>query len=88
MGMGAAFKARRILANAVYVVAAELLCAAQGLDLLLPLTPGRGVGRLWARLRGLKPAVATLAEDRPPAPDLARLAAAIRDGVFDPSTLP
>ena len=54
MGMGAAFKARRILANAVHVVAAELLCAAQGLDLLLPLTPGRGVGQLWKRLRDLR----------------------------------
>ena len=30
MGMAAAFKARRILANARRVVATELLCAAQG----------------------------------------------------------
>jgi histidine ammonia-lyase len=87
MGMGAAYKARRILANAVHVVATELLCAAQGLDLLLPLTPGRGVGLLWERLRGLAPGVPRLAEDRPPSPDLARLAEAIRAGVFDPATL-
>ena len=87
MGMGAAYKARRILANAVHVVATELLCAAQGLDLLLPLTPGRGVGQLWERLRGLAPGVPRLAEDRPPSPDLARLAEAIRAGVFDPATL-
>jgi histidine ammonia-lyase len=88
MGMGAAYKARRILSNAVYVVSTELLCAAQGLDLLLPLTPGRGVGQLWKRLRELRPAVSALSEDRPPAPDLARLAGAIRDGLFDPATLP
>jgi len=87
MGMAAAYKARRILGNAVHVVAAELLCAAQGLDLLLPLTPGRGVGLLWRRLRELRPAVAPLGDDRPPAPDLARLATAIRAGDFDPAAL-
>jgi len=88
MGMAAAYKARRILANAEHVVASELLCAAQGLDLLLPLTPGRGVGLLWRRLRDLRPAVPPLGDDRPPAPDLARLAAAIRAGDFDPAALP
>ena len=87
MGMGAAYKARRILDNAMHVVAAELLCAGQGLELLKPLTPGGGVGRLHARLRGLTPAVPPLAEDRPPAPDLARLARALREAVFDPATL-
>ncbi len=45
MGMAAAFKASRILANAQRVVAAELLCAAQGLEFLAPLRPGRGVER-------------------------------------------
>ena len=40
MGMAAAWKAQRILANAQRVVAAELLCAAQGLEFLKPLTPG------------------------------------------------
>ncbi len=87
MGMGAAYKARRILANATHVVATELLCAGQGLQLLLPLTPGRGVGELFGRLRGLQPPVPPLAEDRPPAPDLARLADALREGVFDPATI-
>jgi histidine ammonia-lyase len=87
MGMGAAYKARRILDNALHVVASEFLCAAQGLELLKPLTPGRGVGQLYARLRGLTPAVPPLAEDRPPAPDLARLALALREAVFDPATL-
>ncbi|HEU5042210.1 MAG TPA: histidine ammonia-lyase [Gemmatimonadales bacterium] len=84
MGMAAAYKARRILANAQRVVAAELLCGAQWLEFLRPLRPGRGVERLWHRLRGLVPAVAPLAEDRPPAPDLERLARAVSDGVLDP----
>lgn len=70
MGMAAAFKARRILANAQRVVAAELLCAAQGLDLLRPLRAGRGVEPLHARVRGL---VAPLTDDRPIAPDLEAL---------------
>jgi histidine ammonia-lyase len=87
MGMGAAFKARRILDNAVHVIATELLCAGQGLELLRPLTPGRGVGRLHEQLRGLQPAVPPLGEDRPPAPDLERLARAIREGDFDPASL-
>ena len=43
MGMAAAWKAQRILANAQRVVGAELLCAAQGLEFLRPLRPGRGV---------------------------------------------
>ena len=55
MGMAAAWKARRILGNAQRVVAAELLCAAQGLEFLKPLAPGRGVGELYRRLRGLPP---------------------------------
>jgi len=87
MGMGAAYKTRRILGNAVHVVATELLCAGQGLELLRPRTPGRGIGRLLERLRGLRPGVPPLADDRPPAPDLERLARAIREGVFDPATL-
>jgi histidine ammonia-lyase len=87
MGMGAAWKGRRILENAVHVVATEFLCAAQGLELLRPLTPGRGVGRLLERLRGLRPAVEPLTEDRPPAPDIARLAQALREGVLDPATI-
>ncbi len=84
MGMAAAYKARRILENATHVVAAEFLCAAQGLELLKPLAPGAGVGRLHQRLRGLAPAVLPLGDDRPPAPDLERLAAALRAGVLDP----
>src|SRR5687768_8073 len=84
MGMAAAFKARRILENGRRVVAAELLCGAEGLELLRPLAPGKGVGELLRRIRGLRPAVEPLVADRPPAPDLERLAAAIADGSLDP----
>ena len=84
MGMAAAWKASRILANARNVVAAELLCGAQGLEFLRPLRPGRGVGRLYQAMRSLDPPVAALAEDRPPAADLARVAEAVRLGLLDP----
>jgi histidine ammonia-lyase len=70
MGMAAAFKASRVLANARRVVAAELVCAAQGIDLLKPLRPGRGVQRVHERVRRV---VHTLTGDRPLYPDLEAL---------------
>ena len=84
MGMAAAWKAQRILANAQRVVAAELLCAAQGLEFLKPLAPGRRVARLYDRLRGLTPGVRRLEDDRPPSPDLERLTLAVARGELDP----
>jgi histidine ammonia-lyase len=84
MGMAAAYKARRILANAQHVVAAELLCAAQGLELLKPLAPGRGVAALFTAVRDPSAGVPPLGADRPPAPDLARLAAAVAAGRVAP----
>jgi len=84
MGMAAASKARRILVNAARVVAAELMCAAQGLEFLKPLRPGRGVEGLYRRLRIGPAAVEPLADDRPPSPDLAKLESAVLAGVLDP----
>ena len=74
MGMAAAVKARRILANARRVVAAELLCAVQGLEFLKPLKPGRGVQGVyrWVRAR-----IPPLEHDRTITPDLERLATAL-----------
>ena len=72
MGMAAAYKARRVLANAQRVVAAELLCGAQGLEFLKPLAPGRGVDGVHRRVRALVP---PLVEDRPLTEDIERVAA-------------
>ena len=83
MGMAAAFKTQRILANAQRVIAAELLCGSQGLEFLKPLRPGAGVEALYQRLRGLTPRVAPLDGDRPPAADLERLARAVAHGELD-----
>ena len=84
MGMAAAFKASRILLNAQRVIAAELLCAAQGLEFLKPLKPGRGVGALYERIRTLDPPVRALTADRPPGPDLEHLTRAVAGGSLDP----
>jgi histidine ammonia-lyase len=86
MGMAAAWKAQRILANATRVIAAELLCAAQGLEFLRPLRPGAGVESLHRRLRALTPPVLPLNEDRSPSPDLERLALAVGAGDLDPGS--
>jgi histidine ammonia-lyase len=86
MGMAAAYKARRILANAQRVVAAEFYCAAQGLEFLKPLQPGIGVAELYHRIRTMPDPVPPLEADRPPAPDLDRLSRAIADAVLDPGT--
>jgi len=84
MGMAAAYKARRVLANAQLVVGAEFLCAAQGLDLLLPLRPGGGVAALHRAIRG-PDGVPGLGQDRPPGPDLERLAGLVARGGLDPA---
>ncbi len=88
MGMAAAYKAQRILENARRVVAAELLCAAQGLEFLRPLRPGQGVERIYRAVRNLDPAVPPLEGDRPPGPDLERVAAAVAAGLLAPPEEP
>jgi histidine ammonia-lyase len=82
MGMAAAYKTRRILANAERVLATELLCAAQGLELLKPLRPGRGVQALYEAVR--KGGVPPLGADRPPTPDMERLRGLIASGAVAP----
>ncbi|HMJ59715.1 MAG TPA: histidine ammonia-lyase [Gemmatimonadales bacterium] len=81
MGMTAAWKAGRILANAERIVAIELLAGAQGLEYLLPLTPARGVARLHAAVRR---EAAALTTDRPLTADIERIATGIREGKFEP----
>lgn len=83
MGMTAAWKADRILANAVRIVAIELLAAAQGLEFLKPLRPGRGVTRAYAALRGV---AAATDGDRSFSDDIERVARAVRGGALDPVT--
>ncbi|HEX8996462.1 MAG TPA: histidine ammonia-lyase, partial [Ktedonobacterales bacterium] len=80
MGATAALKLRQAMDLTYRVVAIELLLAAQGLDFRAPLKPGRGVAQAHTAIRGLIP---MLRDDRPPAPDIERLAQALRDGLLD-----
>ena len=79
MGMSAAWKAGRILANAERIVAIELLAAAQGLEYLKPLRPAKVVSRLHAAVRNVS---AALTGDRPLTTDIERIARGIRAGMF------
>ena len=79
MGMSAAWKAGRILANAERIVAIELLAGAQGLEYLKPLTPARAVARHYAMVRQYS---AALTGDRPMTADIEKVASAIREGKF------
>ncbi len=80
MGMTGALKLRTIVENAEYVLAIELLAAAEGLEFRRPLKAGVGVERAFAILRKLAP---RLEEDRSLSPDIERVAEAIRAGKFD-----
>ena len=70
MGMHAAVKALTLVRNVRRIVAAELLCAAQGIHLLRPL---RSSERLERALAGLREIVPPLEEDRRQDKDLVSL---------------
>lgn len=80
MGMTAATKLRSIVENAEYVIAIELLAAAQGLEFRLPLLPGRGVRRAYEIVRA---SVLPLTQDRALSPDIQKIAEVIRRGEFE-----
>jgi histidine ammonia-lyase len=77
MGTIAARKARQIVANAENVLAIELLCGAQALDLFTNLKPGEGTRRAYACLREV---VDHLEEDRILARDIAAVRELMRSG--------
>ncbi len=81
MAMGAALKLRQSVYGLRHVLAVELLCASDALDLRRPLESSPAVERAHALVRDH---VSRRTADRPPAPDLAVLAQALADGVFDP----
>lgn len=80
MGMTAALKLRSMVQNAEYVLAIELLAAAEGLEYRAPFKPGLGVRRAYELVRAHAP---RLTRDRALTPDIERLAAVIRRGEFD-----
>jgi histidine ammonia-lyase len=80
MGMTAALMTLDALDRLRAVLAIELLCASQALD-LRPGRSGDGTARLHAAARARVP---TLTDDRPPAPDIEALAALIAEGELRP----
>ena len=79
MAMGAAWKLRRVVRNVQHVIAIELMCAAQGLDLRAPLRTGTAARRAHATVREL---VAPLGRDRVLSGDIETLADAVASGMF------
>ena len=80
MSMGAALKAERALQLAMRVVAVEILCACQAIDLLAPLKTSAPLDRVHARVRSIVP---RLTGDRPPAPDIEAISKMIVDGSLE-----
>ena len=77
MGATAALKLATIHDHVRTVLAIELLCAAQGIDLRRPLTTTKPLEAVHAKIRNVVPA---MMEDRPIAPDIAAVRALIDDG--------
>lgn len=82
MSMGAALKAARVLYLATRVLAVELLCASQAIDLLAPLKTSRALQGAHERVRRVVP---TLTGDRPPAPDIEAISILIDEGTLESS---
>jgi histidine ammonia-lyase len=83
MSMAAALKAERALQLLTNVIAIEVLCACQAIDLLAPLTSAEPLMRAHAAVRERVP---TLADDRSPAPDIDAICSVIRSGAFEYSS--
>ena len=77
MSMAAALKARRAVAMATDVLAIEVMCACQAIDLLAPLETSPA---LMGVLRHLRTRVPHLGDDRPPSPDITAIASEIASG--------
>jgi histidine ammonia-lyase len=75
MGMISARKCREVVQNAEYVIAIELLCAAQALDLFTNLKPGEGT---LAAYRAIRREISHLEKDRVLSHDIEKAVELIR----------
>jgi histidine ammonia-lyase len=80
MSMAAALKAARAVELATRVLAVELLCASQAIDLLAPLVSSPPLVRAHNFIRAQVP---VLDDDRPPAPDIETIARLIENGELE-----
>jgi histidine ammonia-lyase len=79
MGAHAALKLQQVHDHVRYVLAIELLCACQGIDLRRPLTTTPVLEAVHAAVRERVPAMMF---DRPLAPDIERVRGLIDDGTL------
>jgi histidine ammonia-lyase len=77
MGMTAASKLARIVANTRNILAIEAMAAAQALEFLLPLTPGKRGQTAVAAIRKVSPAVQ---QDRALSKEIVAVAQTIASG--------
>jgi histidine ammonia-lyase len=83
MSMHAALKAERALQLATTVMAVEILCACQAIDLRAPLESSPALMRAHTIVRARVP---KLVDDRPPAPDLDAIVEIIRSSKLEYAT--
>ena len=79
MGWGAAMKLRDVLRNTAYVIAVELVCAAQGCEQRAPLAPAAGTTAILDAVRTVVP---PLVADRPVGADIESAAQLIEEGAI------
>jgi len=79
MGMSGARRLERMLHNLRHILAIELLCSCQGIDLLAPLQTGALAKRAYAAVRVASP---KLTADRPLAPDVTAIANLVASGAI------
>ena len=77
MGMSGSRRLERMLHNLRYILAIELLCACQGIDLLAPLQTGTLAKTAYDAVRAASPKVTA---DRPLAPDINAVANLVSQG--------
>ncbi len=79
MGMSGARRLERMIANLRNILAIELLCACQGIDLLSPLQTGNAAKNAYDAVRSRS---AKVTEDRPLAPDIESVSELAASGAF------
>ena len=79
MGMAAAIKLKKVVANTSFVLAIEACAAAQALDFLFPLRTSKPLQQAHARIRQVSPKIV---QDRALADDFTRLAELVRSGAL------
>jgi histidine ammonia-lyase len=79
MGMSGSRRLERMLHNLRHILAIELLCACQGIDLLAPLQTGALARKAYDAVRTVSP---KLIADRPLAPDINAVAQQIADSTI------